>query len=162
MSIRWQSIGNILVSGLAAVLLATVLGAVIQSQYNLAGIAALDVPVPLSTWIATTLKDIVGFGMLYGLLVAVAFFVALPVAAWLSRRFVDRAPWIFMLAGGAAVAALLLLLKAVLPMTAIAATRDPSAVVLMALAGVPAGWVYYLLRWRRQELIQSRAGTPSQ
>ena len=162
MSGRWQSFGNILVSGLAAILLATVFGAIIQSQYNLAAIAALDVHIPLGTWIATTLKDIVGFGMLYGLLVAVAFFVALPVAAWLSRRFVDRAQWIFMLAGSAAVAVLLLLLKAALPMTAIAATRDPSTVVLMALAGVPAGWVYYLLRWRGKRVTPSSAGTPAQ
>ncbi|MEX1197372.1 MAG: hypothetical protein WEB57_05880 [Pseudohongiellaceae bacterium] len=65
--------------------------------------------------------------------------VALPLASWLSRRLSVPAVRLYMLAGGTAVAALLVLLKAALPMTAIAATRAPSAIILMALAGVLAG-----------------------
>jgi len=143
---RTGTIGNVLLAWLAAVVTATVLGSIVQTQFNLASIAALDVAIPFGTRLLTTAQDIVNFGMLYGVLVAITYVIAFAVAACLVRWLSLPRPVLFMVAGAVGIATLLALLNAALPMAAIAATRSTLAVLLMALAGVPAGLVYLRVR----------------
>ncbi|MEX0740785.1 MAG: hypothetical protein WD071_15725 [Pseudohongiella sp.] len=148
-----KTIGSVVAAWLLAVLTATVLGSIIQTQFNMAAIANLDVTIPVGTWLMATVQDIFNFGLLYGLLVAIALAVGFAVAALLTGRFAERLALpripMFVLAGAVAVLVLLLTLNAVLPMTPIAATRNTAALVLMALAGAPAGWVYSRFRARK-------------
>ncbi len=143
---RTGTIGNVLLAWLAAVITATVLGSVVQTQFNLASIASLDVAIPFGTRLLTTGQDIVNFGMLYGVLVAITYCIAFAIASWLASRLTLSRPVLYVVAGTLSVAALIALLNAVLPMTAIAATRNAWAILLMALAGAPAGWVYMRVR----------------
>lgn len=143
---RTGTIGNLLLAWLAAVITATVLGSIVQTQFNLASIASLDVAIPFGTRLLTTGQDIVNFGLLYGVLVAITFIIAFAIAALLAGRLTLSRPVLYVAAGALSIAALIALLNAVLPMTAIAATRSTWAVLLMALAGAPAGWVYVRVR----------------
>lgn len=143
---RTGTIGNVLLAWLAAVVTATVLGSIVQTQFNLASVASLDVAIPFGTRLLTTVQDIVSFGMLYGVLVAITYVIAFAVASWLARWLSLPRPVLFMVAGAVGIATLIALLNAALPLTAIAATRSTLAVLLMALAGVPAGLVYIHVR----------------
>jgi len=143
---RTGTIGNLLLAWLAAVITATVLGSIVQTQFNLASIASLDVAIPFGTRLLTTGQDILGFGRLYGVLVAVSYVIAFAVAALLARWLPLPRQALFVLAGATGIATLILLINAAVPMTVIAATRSTLAVLLMALAGVPAALVYLHVR----------------
>lgn len=147
---QFRTFGNVLAAWLLAVLTATILGSIVQTQFNMAAIVNLDVAIPVGTWVWTTVQDIFNFGLLYGALVAIALAVGFAVAALLTRyAALSREP-MFVLAGAVAVLVLLAALNAALPMTPIAATRNIFALALMALAGAPAGWVYTRVRPSRQ------------
>ena len=144
-----RAFSGIALAWLAAVLVATALGSVIQTQYNMAAIRALDAPVPAGTWLMVTLKDLVGFGSFYFGAVAVSFLVALGVAALVARALPARRTLVFALAGGVAILGFLQILPVFLPaadLKIIAATRFASGTVLMVAAGVVGGWVYARLR----------------
>lgn len=133
---------RILCGWLLAVAIAALLGSVIQTQYNLADLGRLGVTIEPGTGLDATVHDLLHFAPLYGGLIGVAFAVAWPVAGMLARRRPAARRWLFPLAGLAAVAVMLVTMNAVLPVTPVAATRDASAVLLMALAGGVAGLVY--------------------
>lgn len=139
---QFRTFGNVLAAWLLAVLTATVLGSIVQTQFNMVSIVNLDVTIPVATWVWTTVQDIFNFGLLYGALVAIALAVGFAVAALLIKYSTLPRDLMFVLAGAVAVLVLLVTLNAALPMTPIAATRNIAALVLMALAGAPAGWVY--------------------
>ncbi len=143
-----RTFGNVIAAWLLAVLTATVIGSIVQTQFNMAAIVNLDVAIPVGTWLWTTVQDIFVFGQLYGILVAIALAIGFAVAALLTGRLSLPRKFMFVLAGAAAVLVLLVTLNTVLPMTPIAATRNSFALVLMALAGAPAGWVYTRVRAR--------------
>jgi hypothetical protein len=127
---------------LVAVLVAAVSGSVVQTQFNLLALRALDVDLPVATWLRTTARDIGGFAPAYALVVAVAFLLALPAAAVLSRRWPGFRPRLYTLAGAAAILAALLAMNALLSISAIAATRSLAGLVAMAATGALGGLVY--------------------
>jgi hypothetical protein len=143
---KFRTFGKVLAAWLLAVLTATLLGSIVQTQFNLLSIVNLDVAIPLGSWLLTTVQDIFSFGLLYAILAGIALAIGFSVAALLIRRFSWPREFMFMLAGAAALLVLLVTLNAALPMTPIAATRNTLALVLMALAGAPAGWVYSRVR----------------
>lgn len=145
-----RTVGNVMAAWLLAVLTATVIGSIVQTQFNLAAIVNLEVAVPVGTWLLTTIQDIFSFGLLYGILVAIALAIGFAVAALLSKYTSLPRNFMFVLAGAVAVLVLLVALNTALPMTPIAATRNIFALLLMALAGAPAGWVYTRIRPGKQ------------
>ncbi|HBX54144.1 MAG TPA: hypothetical protein DEH10_01835, partial [Pseudomonas sp.] len=52
-----------------AVLVATVVGSIIQTQFNLAALQAIGAPMPLDVRLRTTGQDLLGFSPTLGLLV---------------------------------------------------------------------------------------------
>jgi hypothetical protein len=136
---------SVLVVFLLSVLVAVVLGSVIQTQYNLAalsGIGAEVGPVRLST----TLRDVFsGFVPTYGgYVVLPALLVAFGVAEWISRRFLPdfRLP-LYVLAGFAALIAAIPLVNWLSPVALlVGATRDRGCLFWMAAAGAAAGLVF--------------------
>ncbi|SER39696.1 hypothetical protein [Halopseudomonas bauzanensis] len=88
---------------LLAVLVATILGCLVQAQIQLAGMPPTEVPVSLTDRLASVWPDLLDFVKAFALLVAVAFVCLLPVAAGLARIF---RPWrwlLFALAGAGGV-----------------------------------------------------------
>ncbi len=140
-----SSLGRHALGWLAAVVTATALGSIVQTQFNMAAIRALEAPVPLTTWLAVTLRDLAGFGSFYGIAVAVALLIALAVAHLVVRYVPQWRTTVFVAAGVVAIVVFLQVLGVLLPaedLRIIAATRYVSGTVLLALAGGVGGWVY--------------------
>jgi hypothetical protein len=140
---------RILLAWLGAVVVTGATGSILQTQFNLAALAAIGATVPIGLRLQTTLQDIAGFGPLMALIAAGGFALALPVAAWLARR---RPSWritAYTAAGGAALAAALLLMNTLVPITLIGATRGPGGFLALVAAGALGGRVFALLLTRR-------------
>lgn len=110
---------------LLAVLLASALGSVLQTQFNLANLQALGAPMSLSVRLHTTGLDLLGFSPTFAVLVLLGFVFALPSASLLTRSWPDGRWLLFALAGALAVLAAMALANALLPMpTLIGANRS--------------------------------------
>lgn len=148
-----QSLGHAISARLLpaalAILAAAVLGAIVQTQFNLAAIQALGAPVSLGTRLQATAHDLFGFMPLFAVVVGAALLCALPVALGLARLIgFGRLP----LAVAGAVAGLAVAFAAAnaatpLP-TVIAAARTTAGYWAM-LATAAAGALVYLALRRR-------------
>jgi hypothetical protein len=90
-----------------------------------------------------TLLDLVRFAPLFAAIVAVGFLVALPLASRLVGGRAGRR-WLFPLAGALALLVALLLMRALVGLTPIAAARGPLGMTALVLAGAFGGWVWGL------------------
>lgn len=133
---------RLLLAWLLAAALAGLLGSIVQTQFSLAALAALDVPVPLGLRLLTTLQDLAGFAPMLALLVAGGFLPAFLVAALLQRWWPRQRALLYGLAGAAALATILLLMDATLPITAIGAARSPAGIAALVLAGAAGGLAF--------------------
>lgn len=137
-------------SFILAVLLATLLASIFQTQSNLAALQALGAPVPLAVRLGTTGLDLIGFGPVFALLCAMAFALALPVAAWGARRVPLLQLAIFALAGAVAICTVLTLANLLAPMpTLIAADRSDAGRLGLMACGAAGALLFALLRRRR-------------
>lgn len=125
-----------------AVLVAVIAGSIVQTQFNLAAIAALGVEIGLLDRLSTTWHDLLNFTPTYAILVSLAFAIAWPLAGFLKRWLPMHRTLLFVLAGFAALGTMILVMNRALPVTGIAATREPAGALLLAAAGAIAGWIY--------------------
>lgn len=133
-----------------AVLTTAILGSVIQSQFNLSRIAGLGETIRPSTRIEVTLFDLISFAPTYAIIMAVALLIGLLVAGWPATRWPQwRSGW-YALAGFVAVSVALLVMNAMLPITAIGAARTATGIVALSLAGAVGGWAYARILVQRQ------------
>ena len=131
---------------LLAVLLASVLGSVLQTQFNLANLQALGAPVPLTVRLHTTGLDLLGFSPTFAVLVLLGFVFALPAASLLARYRPALRGVIFALAGALAVLAAMALANALLPMpTLIGANRSLAGTLGLMACGSLGAWLFALL-----------------
>jgi len=136
---------------LAAVLLASALGSLLQTHLTLAVLQHHGIAVPLTVSLHTSVLDLLGFGPTLAALVASAFLVALPLVLWLLRGR-DALGWpLFALAGALSLWAALALANALAPMpTLIAANRSLGGTLgLLACAGA-GGLLFFALLRRAQ------------
>lgn len=124
----------------AALLIAAVWGSMVQTQFNLQALAALDVDIPLRVRGLTTLQDLVGFGPVYAGIVLAAWLPAFLVAALLVRAWPHARVPLYALAAGVGLIAAVRAVDAVAPMPVlIDATRGIGGLLLMALGSLLAG-----------------------
>ncbi|WP_197284512.1 hypothetical protein [Piscinibacter sakaiensis] len=120
--------------------LATAWGSVVQTQWNLHELLAFGVEVPAALRWRTTAEDLLGFGPVYGGIVAAGGVPAGLAAAWFARRWpAGRSAW-FALAGAVGLVAAVRAVDAVAPMPAfIDATRHLPGLASMAAGAALAG-----------------------
>ncbi|UYG03130.1 hypothetical protein OCT51_18345 [Halomonas sp. LR3S48] len=141
MTKRWRP----LVAYVAAVLDATLLGSIVQTQFNL---AALGAEISFSTRLATTGHDLLGFTPLYGSLVAIMMLGAMPVATLVTRWLGFGAWSIHALAAALGLWGMLSIVDALVPMpTLIAATRSLEGTLAMMTTAALGGWGYAILAY---------------
>jgi hypothetical protein len=130
-----------------AVVLVALIGAVLQTQYNLAMLEALGAPVPLEVRLQTTGLDLLGFAPVFAILVTFGFALALPLATLVSK-FLPALHWfVFALAGALAIFTALCAVNAALPMpTFIGANRSLDGTLGLMLCGALGGLLYDKLR----------------
>jgi hypothetical protein len=131
-----------------AVLGAYVVASIFATQVILGELQAMAMPVTLRDRLHATGHDLIGLAGTYLPLMLVAFVVAMPIAAGLSR-YVPRARVVlYGLAGTMAILAIHLIMKAVLGLNGIAAVREPAGLALQCLAGWFGGYLFYVFTGR--------------
>lgn len=134
---------RVLLFFIVSVLLATLLGTLMQSQLNLFELQQLGTPISFEQRLLTSLRDLAGFTPIFALMVAVSFIFALPVAAGLARIFKPWRGLLFSLAGGVGIWVAFRVADYLLPMpTFIAATRETPGLLLMMAAVAVGSWLF--------------------
>lgn len=140
--------GRRIAAFVAALLLAAIWGSVVQTQFNLQALVALDVDIPLQVRALTTLQDLVGFGPAYAAIVLAAWLPAFMVAALLVRAWPKARVPLYALAAGVGLIAAVRAVDAVAPMPVlIDATRGIGGLLAMAAGSLLAGAAF--ARWTR-------------
>lgn len=134
-----------LVAFLIAIVVATVWGAIVQTQYNLAGLNSIGADISSDVRIGATLRDIFsGFSPTYAShIVLPSLLVAFVVAALLPARHRNaRVAW-FAAAGAVAIALGIPIVNWLAPVALlVGAAREVSSIFAMALGGLLAGWIF--------------------
>lgn len=138
-----------------AVLLASVMGTVLQTQFNLANLQALGAPMPLGVRVQTTCLDLLGFSPTFAVLVILGFIFALPAASRLARVWPTGRWLLFALAGAVAVLAAMALANALLPMPTLIGANRSLAGTLALMASGSLGALLFAVLGRRSSPAQS-------
>lgn len=133
---------KLIAAWLAAAAATAALGSIAQTQFNLAELQALGVPVPAGVRLGTTARDLAGFAPLFGALVAIGFLIAFPVTALLRRWWVRGRAALYALAGAVAVTATIAIMIALFELVPIAAARGAGGFAALALCGAAGGWLF--------------------
>lgn len=134
-----------LVAGFAlSVLLAEALAALASTQFVLAELSGLGIDVSLADRVAMSLHDIAGMLPLYGGIIAMAFIIALPVAAWLSRRAPRLRAALYFAAGFVGLVTAIKLMNLAFDIMPIAGARSLAGLLVQGLAGGLAALVMVL------------------
>ncbi len=150
MSARPHKIGwtRRLLALLMAIVIAVVWGALVQTQFNIAALQSIGGDIPFALRLQMSARDLLGFSPIYSVIVTTALIIALPCAAWMALWWPGLRMALFALSGGVAIALAIRLVDAATPPpTLIAATRDLSGWLLMALGG-SIGAICYARRTR--------------
>lgn len=128
----------------------TVLGSLVQTQFNLLAIQSMGFPVSLGVRLSTSVQDLVFFGPVFAAVFGSSFLVSQVVALTLNRWLaVPWHPLVCALGAATGLGVTLQLVDAMAPMpTLIAASRSLSGTVALLACAVLAGWL--LARWRPQ------------
>ena len=140
---------------LLAVLLASVMGSVLQTQFNLANLQALGAPMPLGVRVQTTCLDLLGFSPTFALLVTLGFSFALPAASRLAQVWPAGRWLVFALAGALAVLAAMALANALLPMPTLIGVNRSLAGTLGLMACGSLGALLFAVLARRSPPAQA-------
>lgn len=127
-----------------ALILGTVLGSLIQTQFNLLALQALGAEIGWGLRVQTSLQDLLHFAPVYALLFGLSFLLSQAAALGLSR-LMSRIGWppLFALAAAVGLWVTFQLVNALAPMpTLIAATRSPSGLLAMLATALLAGWLF--------------------
>ena len=128
----------------AALILTTVLGSLVQTQINLADLQRLGVEISAGVRLDTSLADLLGFTPNLGGILFAGFVPAFLVAGLLSRYWPARRRFWFALAGATAFLTAIAAMQLLFQITAVAAVRHPSG--LLALSACAALGAYLFAR----------------
>lgn len=133
---------------IAAFIVLNVIGATVQTQFNLGHLLALGIDVPFSTRISTTLYDIVSLQPLFGTIFGIGFLIAMIVGHVIAKLVKTLPDLVFALAGFAAMGVTLLALKAAYQITAIGAAREWDGFLSLCVVGALAGYAFSVAKTR--------------
>lgn len=140
-----KSLWSIVLAFVAAVLLATVWGSIVQTQFNIGALNSIGADISVGLRLQSTLSDVFsGFTPTYALYFVIpSLLVAFAIAWLISSRRPGSAPFWFCLGGGLAILLVIPLVHYLSPLALlIGATREWLCTVLMALGGVGAGFLF--------------------
>ena len=135
-----------LLAFVAALLLATAWGSLVQTQYNLAALQGLGQSIDAATRWQTSLQDLLGFGPVYAAIVLAASLPAFAAALWLGRRKGAYRACLVPLATSISLIAASRLIDAFAPMPVLLhATRPLDGLLAMAVGGLVGGLLFIWL-----------------
>lgn len=127
----------------AAVIAAYVLGAIFISQGNIASIVAMDFDVSVAQRFEAALHDVMHMTNIYLPVIAVSYFISMPVATLIIKYFPQQRVTLYVLAGAVGLVAIHLIMKLVLGFSGIAATRTFAGLLAQAIAGGVGGYLFH-------------------
>jgi hypothetical protein len=127
---------------LAALIFLNVVGAAVQTQFNIGHLLALGIEVPFSMRISTTLQDIVYLQPLFGMIFGTGFLVAMIVGSYIAAWVKILPDLVFALAGFAAMSVTLFSLNAAFMITPIGAAREWDGFLSLCIVGALAGYAF--------------------
>lgn len=134
---------RMIIAFVLAMVAAAIVGSIIQTQFNLAALVELSVPISFDTRISTIIHDLLHFSPTFAVIIAAVMVIALPVAYAISRWLDHGERWWFTLAGFVGLLVGFYVVNELAPMpTLIAATRSWPGLVSMSLTGALAGWLF--------------------
>lgn len=159
--IKERSLLSIVLAFVAAVLLATVWGSIVQTQFNLTALTGIGADIPAGLRFRSTVADIFGgFTPTYAAyVVAPSLLVAFLIAWWVADRSPRPAAFWFGLAGGLALVLGIPIVNYLSPVALlIGASREWLCTLLMSLGGVAAGVLFACFPGVRRQVRRVRAG----
>lgn len=139
-----SSVSRVLGGYAVAVALSYSLASLFSTESVVASLYRLDAPVTLPEHLHMIFHDLGGMATSFLPMIAVAFAIALPVAAWLSRRRPAWRTFWFILAGTVAVTTVHLSLQAAFDIILVAGARTGLGFCAQALAGAVGGYGFVL------------------
>jgi len=133
----------------AAVIAAYLLGAIFISQGNIASIIAMDFDVSVAQRFEAALHDVMHMTNIYLPVIAVSYFVSMPVARLIIKYVPQQRAILYALAGAVGLVAIHLIMKMVLGLTGIAATRTFVGLLAQAIAGGVGGYLFHRISLNR-------------
>lgn len=144
---------NILLVFVLAVVVATVLATLVQSQVNLHALRQIGVPISAGDRLEVSGKDLIGFTPLMALLVTVSFIFALPAAELVGRVVARWRAAIYFLAGAVGIWVAFRVTDMIAPPPVyIAATREWGGTLAM-MAAVALGSALFAILTRRHSRV---------
>ena len=137
----WRSVKSFLVS----ISVTYILGSIFATQFILSNLLDFSFQLSLSDRLLATGQDIISLAGTYFPLVALALLISFVFASFLNRFGVLTRFYLLAVAGFFALICLHLIMKAVLGLTAIAATRTIAGLFSQGLAGAIGGICYAYL-----------------
>lgn len=146
MKAGWKTrLGWALAGYVAASLAGYALAAIAATQFVLAQVTGMGLPVSLVTRLQTTAQDLAGMAGLYLPLLAAGFLIAFLVTALVSRWVHGRRTALYTLAGAVSVVAVHVIMKAVFEITLIAGARSTWGLAAQCVAGATAGYIFAIV-----------------
>ncbi len=140
----WWKVG---VAFVVALVVGTVLGSLVQTQFNLQALEALGVEITMAARLETSVQDLVNFAPLYAILFGLSFLLSQGVASLVVRLSGSNGRlWLYPLAAAVGLWVTLVIVDTLAPMpTLIAATRETGGLMAMLLTAAIAGWLFAVL-----------------
>jgi len=133
----------------AAVLAALVAASLVHTGFVLGGLAALGIDISANVAARTWLGDLAGLAPQFGAVIAIALLLGFVVAA-VACRWLPLPPALaYAIAGGAAMATALWLMKRSYAITPIASARSVAGFLALCLAGALGGMMFAMVARRR-------------
>ena len=127
----------------AAVLVLTVLAVIIQTSFVLAALGDVGAVLTIGAIASMMVDDLIGFGPIYGVLIAIGLLIALPVAVGVQRLTKLPRTLVYAAAGAVCIGVMLYAMEQVffgIPL--VAGARTTAGFLGQLLAGVAAGWAF--------------------
>lgn len=137
-----KTLGRRLLALLVAALVTTALASLGHSLFVQAELAALGTELPLMTRLVTIVRDFLGLVIPLGGITLVALLIGFLIAAFLKPRAGMLAPLAYPLAGWAAMALALLLMRLAFGFSPLAGARSGLGFLTMSLSGFVGGLVF--------------------
>ncbi len=131
----------------SSALATAVAASLLQTQLTLLELQRLGVPVGLAKRLAVSAEDVARFAPVMCAFTLAAVLIAWPLQALLQRWLRALSGWL--IANTLALAVVMALLRDVIPMPAIAATRSATGLALVSLCGLIGGYVAYRVSTQR-------------
>ncbi len=134
---------RVVIGFIAAVLALAVLGVIAQSGFVLAALGDIGADIGIGAALGMIVDDLLGFGPVYGGLIAVGLLIALPSAALVHRFSRLNRTLVFAIAGATCMLVMLLAIENFLfGVQLVAGARTAAGFVAQMLAGAAAGWIF--------------------